>query len=62
MLKKILARLYFVSGAFCIIVAIVGFAEGGFKNGLFMAVFLMGAWAVLGWVLSPYLFKKDSQD
>jgi hypothetical protein len=62
MLKKILARLYFVCGAFCLIVAIVGFTEGSFISGLFVAVFLLGGWAVLGWVLSPYLFKKDSQD
>jgi hypothetical protein len=55
MLRKILARLYFVCGAFCLWVGL-GFAEGQFKSSLFFV--FVGGWAVIGWVFSPYLFKK----
>lgn len=62
MMKKILTRLYFVCGVLCLPVAIVGFLEGSFMSGLFVAVFSIGSWAVIGWVFAPYLFKKESQD
>jgi hypothetical protein len=61
MLRTILARLYFVCGALCIMGTLAAFTDG-FKFGLFVGVFFMGGWAVIGWILSPYLFKKDSQD
>jgi hypothetical protein len=62
MLRTILARLYFVVGALGLIVSIICIFVNPLKFGLSITLFVMGGWAVIGWILSPYLFKKDSQD